>query len=190
MRPIQILSAVILLSGLSFLSCNRDNCEGNYCDHGGICKDGNCDCPTGYIGPHCTDQVTPLKMKVKAVTVTRFPATNDGMSWDPTDGPDIFFKMSEEVYPLAQPEHLIENADAAIDYTFNIVSFDLRYVTSPYKMELFDYEGVGIPAQKMGEMFFTPYSTNNGFPTTLILDDGGSIAFTIEVQYFFPEEMD
>lgn len=152
--------------------------------------DGTCDCPIGYTGKNCAEQVTPLKMKVHSVKLTRFPATNEGMLWDGTDGPDIFFKMSEEVHPLAQPEYLFENADANNDYTFSIVPFDLRYISSPYKMELFDYEGVGIPAQKMGELFFTPYAPNNGFPTFLILDDGGPIAFQIEVQYFFPEVMD
>ncbi|HXR81062.1 MAG TPA: hypothetical protein VN763_09100, partial [Saprospiraceae bacterium] len=115
------------------------------------------------------------------MTITRFPATHQGMSWDEMDGPDIFYKMSEEVYPLSQPEYLVENADAASDYTFTIVPFDLRYVASPYKMELFDYEGVGIPSQKMGELFFTPYASDNGFPTTIVLDDGGPIAFSIDV---------
>jgi hypothetical protein len=112
------------------------------------------------------------------------------MTWDEMDGPDIYFKMSEEVYPLTQPEYLVENADAAVDYTFIIVPFDLRYVTSPYKMELFDYEGVGMQAQKMGELRFTPYASDNGFPTTIILDDGGAIAFRMEVEYIFPKEMD
>ena len=190
MRPIPILSAIILLAGISFLSCLRDPCEGNLCENRGVCESGRCNCPVEYRGEHCKEQVTPSKIRVKAVTITRFPDTHQGMSWDEMDGPDIFYKMSEEVYPLSQPEYLVENADAAIDYSFNIVPFDLRYVASPYKMELFDYEGVGIPAQKMGELSFTPYASDNGFPATIILDDGGPIAFRLEVEYVFPKEMD
>jgi len=190
MRPMQILSAIILLVGISFLSCVRDPCEGNLCENLGVCESGRCNCPDEYRGDHCKEQVTPSKIRVNSVKVTRFPATNQGMSWDATDGPDIFYKMSEEVYPLSQPEYLVENADAAIDYSFILVPFDLRYVTSPYKMELFDYEGVGIPAQKMGELSFTPYTSENRFPTTIVLDDGGAIAFSIEVEYIFPHEMD
>jgi hypothetical protein len=189
MKP-RLASAIILLfSVIGFLSCIKDPCESNFCNHGGVCMDGSCDCPDGYAGSHCVDQVQPLKMSVTAITMTRFPSTNEGTPWDSNDGPDIYFKMSEEVYPLAQPEYLVENAEPLKSYTFFIHPFDLRYVTSPYKMEMFDFDGVNTDPQKMGELFFTPYADHNGFPQTLILDDGGMIAFTVEVQYIFPDKM-
>jgi len=189
MKPRLASGIILLLSILGFMSCMKDQCDGNYCDHGGVCMDGSCNCADGYTGKHCEDQVTPLKLQVNSITITRFPSTNEGMSWDPTDGPDIYFKMSEEIYPLAQPEYLVENAEPLKSYTFVIHPFDLRYPTSPYKMELFDYEGVGIPSQKMGELYFTPYADNNGFPQTLTLEDGSMISFTMGVTYVFPEEM-
>ena len=190
MKPMHFLSSILLITVISLCSCLKDPCEGTSCQNGGVCMDGSCNCPVGYTGSNCGQQVTPLKMKVTAISVTRFPGLNDGLSWDPTDGPDIYFKMSEEVYPLAQPEYLVENADPSTIYAFTFVPFDLRFVTAPYKMELFDYDGVGIPSQKMGELFFTPYASSNGFPTTIILDDGGSIAFKMEVEYIFPDKME
>jgi len=190
MKPIKIFSSILFITVASLFSCLKDPCDGTSCLHGGYCMDGSCNCPAGYTGEHCQDQVTPIKMKVQAITVTRFPGLNDGLPWDANDGPDIYFKMSEPDYPLAQPEYLVENADPSIDYSFSFVPFDLRFVTATYKMELFDYEGVGIPSQKMGELLFTPYSATSGFPTTLVLDDGGSIAFKLVVEYVFPTEMD
>ena len=44
-----IFSILVLLS----LSCKKDLCESVYCLNGGICVSGNCDCPSGYYGPHC-----------------------------------------------------------------------------------------------------------------------------------------
>lgn len=189
MRPRLASGCILLFSLIGFFSCIKDPCDGNLCNHEGVCVDGSCDCPQGYTGAHCDHQEEPSKMRVTAITMTKFPSTNEGMSWDATDGPDIYFKMSEEVYPLAQPEYLVENAEPLKSYTFVIHPFDLRFVTTPYKMELFDYDGVGVPSQKMGEFFFTPYTSDNGFPTTLILEDGSTMSFTVEVKYIFPDEM-
>ena len=190
MRPMALIGFILFMSAFGLFSCLKDSCENNFCDNNGVCVDGTCDCPEAYTGVHCQEQVTPVKMRVNAVTMTRFPSTNEGMAWDPGDGPDIFFKMSEEILPLAQPEYLIENADPLTSYTFIVHPFDLRFVTSPYKMEMFDYDGPISDPQKMGELYFTPYTSMNGFPEVLVLDSGGNIAFRVEVQYYYPKAID
>lgn len=164
----------------------NDPCDGSLCQNGGVCADGSCQCPENYTGKNCQEQVAPEYLRVVAIKVTRFPGTNQDLFWDPMDGPDIYFKLSEEEHPLAQPEQLVENANATQQYNFSFTPFKIRYVSSPHIMELYDYDGPGIPSQKLGEVWFTPYQSTNGFPKTLIIDDGGPVAFTMDVEYLYP----
>ncbi|MEM6347163.1 MAG: hypothetical protein AAF927_24955 [Bacteroidota bacterium] len=41
------------LLGLLLGACVNDPCEGVACLNDGICVDGSCDCPEGFIGPDC-----------------------------------------------------------------------------------------------------------------------------------------
>lgn len=47
-----ILTAFILAL---FSSGCKDPCDEVYCQNGGTCDEGVCDCPEGYSGPHCED---------------------------------------------------------------------------------------------------------------------------------------
>ena len=44
--------ALIGASALTFTSCT-DECKDVVCENGGICEDGNCDCPNGFSGVSC-----------------------------------------------------------------------------------------------------------------------------------------
>jgi|GEM_PF-949379 len=48
---------LIMTLGLVFASCQDDDdpCEDLNCFNGGICVDGVCDCPPGYVGTNCQD---------------------------------------------------------------------------------------------------------------------------------------
>jgi len=52
------LCALLLL-----LACRPDPCERLNCQNGGICVDGECDCPEGFIGPECTIVLDPCQQK-------------------------------------------------------------------------------------------------------------------------------
>jgi hypothetical protein len=182
MKPI-IYFTIILLSMLGCMSCNQDPCEGSMCANGGVCVDGTCDCPEQFTGPGCKEQATPDIVRVREIAVIRFPSLNNNMSWDATDGPDLYFKISDEEYPLAQPIIPIENANQTNTNYFFIESFDMRSPTRPYIIELFDYDGAGIPSQKLGEISFVPYHSTNGFPEKITIDNGGPVAFTMTLEY-------
>lgn len=49
-----LLLAIVLLSG-----CKADPCENRTCINGGVCVDGTCDCPEGFIGPDCGIALDP-----------------------------------------------------------------------------------------------------------------------------------
>jgi hypothetical protein len=48
----QILG-VVAIGLFSFSSCETDACKDVTCENGGICVDGDCDCPAGFGGLNC-----------------------------------------------------------------------------------------------------------------------------------------
>ena len=182
MRPSSIISILFLLI-VGLMGCQGDPCEGSNCTNGGVCLDGTCQCPDQFTGRDCNEQATPDKLHVRGIALTRFPLTNNSMTWDEVDGPDLYFRIIEEDYPLAQPIIPIENASGSDMQYFFIESFDMRHPTEPHLIELYDYDGAGIPAQKLGSVVFTPYHSTNGFPETITIDDGGPVAFVMTLEY-------
>lgn len=54
MKNLSFILVPFVLLTLLFASCgNQDLCADVACLNGGVCEDGNCDCPTGYSGPLC-----------------------------------------------------------------------------------------------------------------------------------------
>lgn len=186
MRSTQLFSSLTFIAFLLVTACSPgDSCENTICMNGGTCVDGVCDCPEQFTGPNCQDQVTPYKIMLRSVTVTRFPAYNDDAQWDAADGPDIYFRLYDEQGPLTQPLMLIENAAPNSMHVFNMNSIDLFNVEDLYTIKLLDYEGVGEGSQEMGSIQFPLYEDENGFPKMITIDDGGPLAFTLEVEYFY-----
>ncbi|MEM7368870.1 MAG: hypothetical protein AAF587_09715 [Bacteroidota bacterium] len=48
---------------LCLLACRPDPCERRICENDGICIDGTCQCPEGFIGPECNIELDPCKIK-------------------------------------------------------------------------------------------------------------------------------
>jgi hypothetical protein len=44
---------LLLVTSFFFQSCTLDPCDAQVCMNGGICEDGDCDCPEGYSGESC-----------------------------------------------------------------------------------------------------------------------------------------
>lgn len=53
----------LLFPLMALLACRPDPCDRLNCRNGGICVDGECDCPEGFIGPECTIQLDPCQQK-------------------------------------------------------------------------------------------------------------------------------
>jgi hypothetical protein len=53
-NTVRLLMGVLLLEvALIVVSCNKDECKDQFCFNGGKCRNGLCDCPNNYYGPHC-----------------------------------------------------------------------------------------------------------------------------------------
>lgn len=62
MRAIFFLFTIIIVSILS-ISCTGDPCEDVECQNGGICMDGDCDCPENFFGRACEFQLDPCTIQ-------------------------------------------------------------------------------------------------------------------------------
>ncbi len=179
-----VMASFMFLASLP--SCSKDPCEDSMCMNGGVCIDGTCDCPTGFTGPSCNERAVPDKIRMSSVVIDRFPGMKDGQEWDGTDGPDIFFRLYDGTQPLAQPMLLWENA-LQQPYNFFINVIEMRNISGVHTMQLLDYDGIDITADFMGAVDFVPFDPAKDFPETIVLDNGGPVAFTITVDYLYHE---
>lgn len=77
---ILLLSAALAVTSIT--SC-KDPCKDAVCLNGGVCEDGDCNCPLGYTGDHCENEVDPCTQ----VTCEEGQVCNEGTCYDlPTAG--------------------------------------------------------------------------------------------------------
>ncbi|HZV68506.1 MAG TPA: calcium-binding EGF-like domain-containing protein [Saprospiraceae bacterium] len=191
MKPMQFLFVLLPLSVLSLFSCSeRSVCDDVMCENGGICLDGTCDCPVGFTGVHCQERATPDYIRITTLTVTRFPELKDNSTWDASDGPDLFFRLFNEKIVIGQPDYLVENAIVDRTYQFDFHFIDITDPAHTYTLQLLDFDGVDIKEDFLGEITFIPFENEKGFPETITLDNGGPIAFTMTVDYYYNNHHD
>ncbi|MBI4931715.1 MAG: calcium-binding EGF-like domain-containing protein [Bacteroidetes bacterium] len=102
-----IAIAVIVLS---VHSCKRDPCRSTNCLNGGICKDGTCDCLSGYEGTDCGTESTAKFIGNYSVTDN----INFTKSANNIDDPDSVFTKTYSVSVAKGNDFgslLIHNAD-------------------------------------------------------------------------------
>lgn len=175
--------------GYSGLKCQEyDACHNVTCLNGGTCVNGQCDCPDGYTGNDCGKQVTPTKMRLQRIDVTKFPPTRaNGSGWDASTGPDIYVGVYDKDFnPLWYSGYYSDATIAGTPYQYDISPvIDLSAPTDQYSIVIWDYDGFGTD-ENMGGITFVPYySSSNGFPTIIDLDAGGGVAYKVYVSYIW-----
>lgn len=163
-----------------------DSCVNVVCFNNGYCKSGDCVCPIEYTGVDCGDQVTPKIVRIRKITVTKFPAKkSDGSNWDFLDGADIYVVLAKGNTTLWNASgHSITNANPNGDYNFNTTQgIALSEATSTYIMHLYDYDATSAD-DHIDFVLFTPYNSNNGFERTFTISRNG-LEFRLEVDYEF-----
>jgi hypothetical protein len=153
------------------------------CENGGECIDGLCDCPPNYTGDNCEEQITPSFLTVNGIQVSMFPIVDDnGLPWDNSSDPDIFPEISFDGNVLYLAPNASVNADPnGVSTWIPGASFTINDIQEVHVFKLFD----GDPndeVEEMGEVFFTPYSSENDFPEVLEFT-GDSITFSLQVAY-------
>lgn len=182
---------IITLVGItSLFSCKKedkakpDPCKGIVCYNGGYCVNGSCSCPQGYTGPSCETQVTPARIKISSIKVTRFPLNDNGSNWDLFDGPDIYIELSRNGTIITKSNYA---SNAIFNTPYNFIwttPIDISDMYSQYTIRLYDDDGIDTP-DYMGGILFYIYSSKNKFPTQITLDAGGTVAFVFTVSYLW-----
>jgi hypothetical protein len=186
MKNIYLIASLMAFS--LFVSCNEDPCDNVNCLNNGFCVNGTCDCPVNYTGPTCSDQKTPSVIRLTAITVTKFPGSNNGASWDPVSNtfPDIFPVITDnnnDIILLNLINDWIENADPSNSYTFNLPAngFEFPNVNANYNILLYDYDGTS-DLDFMGGINGSIYNNNGGFPNSLNFSTN-DFSFELQLNY-------
>lgn len=160
---------LLLLFVLAVMGCTKEN-----------------DCPAGYMGSDCTQQITPTSMRVTNIRILNFPATDsNGAGWDLTSGADLFVKFSLDNTILYTHDEFYQNAISGVSYDFKpTINLNIDRPTNRYVLGLFDYDDGLTEDDVIGAVSFTPYQDGNGFPPVIDIDFNG-IHFQLDVVYTF-----
>jgi hypothetical protein len=170
MRKLTILS--VSLIPFFFLSCTKESvqgefCEGIFCLNGGKCLDGACDCPPEWEGSDCSEEKIPASISLQSIRLLSFPKTREnGESWDPSDGPDvyiIFYKEEERLFTTGFVQDLSEPYEFSAELEFSSPN-------DTYRILVYDFDENPAPDDYLGGIRFTPYREGEGFPTSYVLD--------------------
>ena len=182
---VYLISIFALFTTLFFVlnSCKKDPCKDTVCYNGGYCDDGTCICPQGYTGSDCNTQLTPTRIKINSIKITKFPQYDGSSNWDFSDGPDIYITMSLDGTVIHEQPSMFEDASVTTSYLYEPTSpIVLTNIGAQYSIRLYDYDD-GLGDDYMGGILFYPYSSTSGFPTTLYIDAGENVAFEFSVSY-------
>ncbi len=200
MKKFILKSTVLLVIIAAVLSCSSDSsseCIPITCLNGGLSTaDCGCDCPLGYSGENCSNQITPTKIIISKIRVSIFPNTDSGgNAWDLSSGAaDISMIVSRDNSGAAiaiwtattyYPD-VVSNGVNFYDFT-PLTPIEVTQVSIPHYIELLDYDGADtFPSANdtMGVIAFYPYVQANGFPTTITLaNDSLPLRFELTLSY-------
>lgn len=135
-----------------------DKCAGITCYNGGTCTDGICQCPQGYGGTYCENQVTPSHMTISKITVTNF-----NQNGDPDDVlPDIYIKLKNGNTVMYNSPTYYNNATSPGNYNFIPASPISINPSGTYTVELWDSDTVSDDFLELA--VFSAYTGYSGFP--------------------------
>ena len=128
---------------------------------------------------------TPVSMKITGIDVIRYTQTNNGTTWDPTDGPDLTLQIKKGNNVVWTSLIFIENPIYGNVQKFSMQpSYSFDSPSSEYTLILLD-EDTPSANELMGEITFTPYDGTENKPVILNLDDSGNVAFKVYVEYVY-----
>ncbi|MBW8051719.1 MAG: hypothetical protein FVQ77_15545 [Cytophagales bacterium] len=190
MKTKSLFFAVLMLMGvLAFTGCKKDPCEGVTCQNSGTCNEGTCKCPAGFSGTFCGTEVTPTTITLTKVVMDQFPPLDNGSDWDGAlcggANPDISIGLwngSSYIYTSGTYSDVVPGTQKT--YTLGL-PITINNPTGTYAVDLFDDDtGVCAPDDYMGGLEFVPYTSGNGFPSTIRVDNlTAQIDVTLHVTY-------
>lgn len=192
---------LILLSILTttYLGCSSDSdsdgCETITCLNGGTFVNCECDCPEGYVGNNCSNQVTPSKVIINKAIVKVFPNTDNGEFWDAAipnteDAlPDVYITFQDSNLNIIYDsptfyENVISGEGTFFEFTLT-PSLELTSFDNPFLINIWDYDTTS-DDDFMTSFGFFAYTSNNNFPDVItVVSQSDEILVDLEVTYQF-----
>ena len=193
--------SIVLLLIFTIFSCSKDsatsssNCTPIPCLNGGVSRpDCGCNCPQGFTGTNCGTQITPTKILITKIRVTKFPNLKpDGTLWDawaidPFTRPDIFPVLFDSTGTtiLYKGSPTVQDAFSyGTDHFYFIPSTPIQITnpTSSFYLYLYD-EDSSTTQETMGGFYLSLYTSTTGFPTTIIYGQSTDVVgFELTLSY-------
>ena len=164
-------------------------CEGPCVN--GYCHEEACVCYNGYSGNTCDTQIEPSSIRIWEVKVANFPASNEGVAWDPDgSGPDIFpslfFPGENEPFYLGSSRKESDPMRRPKTTTLGrCMDGRVRSPSCPKTSAaccMTWSSNRGIPCASWGRPPGPLYGSDNGFPATITITEG-DYSFELSVNY-------
>jgi hypothetical protein len=176
------LKLLVLAFGLLFFSCAEKEKECPDCGEHGICNETTkeCSCLPGYNGDKCQFEKAPNSMIITGVRVRKYPALNNGVSWDNfsnyADPYVVLYKSNGvKLYEGSYYEEISPNTS---------FSWSTYFEVNPLlevKLILYDYDS-GATDSEIGTLFFIPYEAGLNFPLIKTIEKNGMI---VDIFYLY-----
>lgn len=160
------ITCIILLALLAF-SCKKEK-----------------NCPEGYTGDDCTEEIQPKYFVIKSMSVTAWPLTDiNGVAWDFGSNVDLYAKIirlssgavlyTSPVYENAQTG-FTQGWPTNIEFAFD----DIIYV------EIWDDDGGFSEDEYVGFVFAPSWTPGAGFPSIqTVSQDGLTILYDVDYKF-------
>lgn len=184
----------VIAFSFSLTACSGDACEDVNCVNG-ECIDGTCECETGWTGENCDEEKTPRSITINKVTITNFPATDNGKPWD-DEYDDSRGDISIKIYDLTQNYFTATDiinqtkTDAEKGEQVEIEMFvKINDMENKINFDVVDYdvsEDFSVEWEFIGSISTTMEGLYDNFPSTIELSSGsGAIKLELDVSYQF-----
>lgn len=166
MKKITLLFAFVLAA---MPACKKD-CPP--CLNGGTCVDGKCLCEGLWTGENCNEQITPILIQIDAISVTNYPATDNGAGWDLTSGPDVYVIVKADGQTILNTSNDWRQNATFIE-TWQ-TPFSVLGADADVTVQLWDFDDLD-PDDFMGSISGKIYHNTNGFPDFVEMQCGGCV---------------
>ena len=94
---------------------------------------------------------------------------------------------------LYEHPHYLPNVDPSLSYNFipaPLYHLDMIHPTEAYKISLYDFDDwfddyLDPDPDFIGSVEYVPYADGNHFPHSIMVDEGGDVAFELTLLYSF-----
>jgi PKD repeat protein len=131
------------------------------------------------------------KVKITKITITALPfITGTGAGWDPSDGPDVFFKITNQsntvLFDATSSSKVNDVAPSSLPIAWTLATpFEITDLTAPKFINLWDYDTFDADDNigYVGFLMSNYTSGSNAYPQTVTQTQNG-ITITLNLTWY------